>query len=73
MEEENFPTDSELGELLKLWRHRNDRLSELFQAAQLEPRNREKLAELSRALQDVSELVFVIKGRIEDALEPHDP
>lgn len=69
MEEENFPTDSELGELLKLWRHRNDRLSQLFQAAQLEPRNREKLAELSRALQDVSEIVFVIKGRIEDALE----
>tara|TARA_Y100000114_G_scaffold122851_1_gene118265 strand:+ start:334 stop:546 length:213 start_codon:yes stop_codon:yes gene_type:complete len=69
MEEEIFPTGSDLGELLKLWRYRNDRLSELFQAARLEPRNREKLAELSRALQDVSEIVFVIKGRIEDALE----
>tara|TARA_B100001245_G_C22661950_1_gene324398 strand:- start:76 stop:288 length:213 start_codon:yes stop_codon:yes gene_type:complete len=69
MAKENFPADSDLGELLKLWRHRNDRLSELFQAARLEPRNREKLAELSRALQDVSEIVFVIKGRIEDALE----
>ena len=69
MTSESLPSDSDLAELLKLWRRQSENLSQLFQAARLEPADREKLEDLRTELRSISELLLLLNDRIDDALE----